>query len=332
MIRRLFPLLAVLVLAAPALHAQTTEADRAERDRMRQRAREDRDRAREERDRIRRQLEQPASLDTVVPFDAKGDVEVSCLQGDVIVSGSDRNEIRVKARSESGGIRFSSSGGRASLESASGRNCENGRFEITVPAGVRLQASSWSGSVAVRGVRGEVEATSQSGDVQVRDAGDRLDVNSLSGDVTVDNVKGDATIQTVSGSVALTGARGDVEIESVSGDLDLRDVVTKDLRTHTVSGDVSFVGPILDAGRYDFNTHSGEIRLQLPADVGALLSISTFRGGIESDFPITLKAGEHGIGAAQAKQLNFTLGHGNARISASTFSGDVTLTSSAKRR
>ena len=94
---------------------------------------------------------------------------------------------------------------------------------------------------------------------------------------------------------------------------------------HTVSGDVSFAGAILDAGRYEFNAHSGGIELALPPDIGAELSVSTFSGGIESDFPITLKAGEHGIGAAQAKRLNFTLGHGSARIVAETFSGDITL-------
>jgi DUF4097 and DUF4098 domain-containing protein YvlB len=74
------------------------------------------------------------------------------------------------------------------------------------------------------------------------------------------------------------------------------------------------------------------VRLRLPAAVGAQLSVSTFNGGIESDFPITLKPGEHGIGASQAKRLNFTLGQGSARILAETFSGDITLTSNGRRR
>ena len=143
--------------------------------------------------------------------------------------------------------------------------------------------------------------------------------------MVISGVKGESTINTVSGSVTLTAARGNTSIESVSGDLDLRDVVAKEIRAHTVSGDVSFAGAILDAGRYEFTTHSGEVVLSLPNDVGAELNISTFSGGIESDFPITLQAGEHGIGSAQAKRLKFSVGHGTARIVAETFSGDITL-------
>jgi DUF4097 and DUF4098 domain-containing protein YvlB len=179
--------------------------------------------------------------------------------------------------------------------------------------------------VSVLGVHGDIEAHGQSGDVQIRDAGDRLDVETLSGDVTISGAKGETTVNTVSGSVELNGARGSVQIESVSGDLGLRDIVAKQVRTHTTSGDVSFAGQILDAGRYEFNTHSGQIELRLPSDIGAELSVSTFSGGIESDFPITLKAGEHGIGASQAKRLQFTVGRGTARIIAETFSGDITL-------
>ncbi|MFL5608884.1 MAG: DUF4097 family beta strand repeat-containing protein, partial [Gemmatimonadaceae bacterium] len=102
---------------------------------------------------------------------------------------------------------------------------------------------------------------------------------------------------------------------------------------HTTSGDVDFSGPIADGGRYEFNTHSGEIGLELPRDVGAQLSVSTFNGEIDSEFPITLKSGtDLGIGSAQAKRLTFTLGQGSARIVAETFSGNITIRSTSRRR
>ena len=326
MLRPLLVVMTSVTLAIPASAWAQTSAERAQEARARaaeraqERAERDRERARE-----RLERERPGALDTVVTFDARGTLNVSCPGGTVIVSGAEKNEIRVRARSENGAIRFTSNGTRASLEPASGRGCSDGHFDVTVPVGTKVAAATWSGSVSVTGVHGDIEAHSQSGDVQVRDAGDRLDVESLSGDVMISGVKGESTISTISGGVTLTTARGNISVESVSGDVNLRDIVARQIRTHTTSGDVSFVGAIFDAGRYEFTTHSGEIVLALPSDIGAELSVSTFSGGIESDFPITLKAGEHGIGSAQAKRLNFTVGRGTARIIAETFSGDITL-------
>jgi DUF4097 and DUF4098 domain-containing protein YvlB len=316
---------------AEAKAERAREAAEAKAERARELAEERADRARERAERDRERLAEreersrAGALDTTVTFDARGTLTVSCPGGSVTVTGSDRNEIKVRARTESGAIRFSSNGTRANLEPASGRGCSDGHFDVTVPVGTKLSATTWSGSVSVKGVHGDVEARAQSGDVTVRDAGDRLDVESLSGDVVIAGVKGETKVNTISGDLQLSGVRGDVSAETVSGDMELRDVIAKQVRVHTTSGDISFVGAILDGGRYEFNTHSGELTLGLPTDVGAELSVSTFNGGIESDFPITLKAGEHGIGAAQAKRLNFTLGRGTARIVAETFSGDITL-------
>ena len=353
-------LLAALALAAPAPGAaQSTaerdpervererERDRREREREQEEARREREREqaearadrvrdRAERDREReqerRERELAGALDTTVTFDARGTVTVSCPGGDVVITGTDRNQIVVKARTERGAIRFVSSGSNATLEPAASRGCSDARFEVSMPATARLVANTWSGSLQVSGVRGDVEAHAQSGDIQVRDAGDNLEVQTLSGNVSVAGVRGSANVQTVSGDVTLTGARGDIEVETVSGDIVLRDVVAKQVRTNTTSGDLEFGGTIVDAGRYEFKTHSGELRLALPANVGAQLSLSTFSGEIDSAFPITLTPGAHGIGASQAKKLNFSLGQGSARIIAETFSGDVTLSSTGRRQ
>jgi DUF4097 and DUF4098 domain-containing protein YvlB len=360
MSRHIFVLVAALALAAPTPgSAQTTSTESANErareareqarereqervERLKEQAQERAERAREqaeeraERDRDRaeqrRERDAAASLDTIVAFDAKGTVTVGCAGGDVTVTGTDVNQIRVRARTERGAIRFTSNGTNATLEPASNRGCSDAHFELSVPRGTHLIANTWSGSLSVRGVLGEIEAHAQSGDIEVRDAGGRVEVETLSGDATIQGVRGDASIHTLSGDVTLSGARGTVEIETVSGDIELRDVVSRQVRTNSTSGDLEFAGAIVNEGRYEFTTHSGELRLQLPANVGAQLSLSTFSGEIDSAFPITLKAGEHGIGADQAKKLNFTLGQGSARIIAETFSGDVTLTSTTRRQ
>ena len=354
MSRYIVVLLAALALAAPAPgSAQSTaerdrerEQERVERDRERERERREREREqaeeraervrdRAERDREReqerRERELAGALDTTVTFDARGTVTVSCPGGDVVVTGTDRNQIVVKARTERGQIRFVSNGTNATLEPAANRGCSDAQFELSVPNGVHVVAATWSGSLKVSGVHGEVEAHAQSGDVDVRDAGETLDVETLSGDITIQGVRGASSVHTLSGDVTLSGARGDVEIETVSGDIELRDVVAKQIRTHSTSGDLDFGGTIVSAGRYEFSTHSGELHLTLPASVGAQLSLSTFSGEIDTAFPITLTPGTQGIGASQAKKLNFSLGQGSARIIAETFSGDVTLSTTGRR-
>ena len=364
MSRHIVLLVGALALTVPALaRAQSTATEQSaeqererkqeERDRERERLQEKRDRERERQQELReqereraqeraerarerveeqreREREAAGKLDTTVTFDAKGTVSISCPGGDVKVTGTDRNQIVVHARTERGTIRFTSSGTTARLEPANGRGCSDANFEVSVPAGVHLAASTWSGSLIVHGVRGEIEAHAQSGDIEVRDAGDRLEVETLSGDVDVQGVRGDATIHTLSGDVTLQRAAGTVEVETVSGDIDLGGVASRQIRTNSTSGDLTFSGTIVDGGRYEFQTHSGELRLELPANVGAQLSLSTFSGEIDSAFPITLIAGDHGIGSAQAKKMNFTLGKGTARIIAETFSGDVTLSSTAR--
>ncbi len=334
----------LLALAIPARSwAQSSPDDRErariEREKAREVARERAERAREEAERAReldrehrdrereRYRELAGSLDTTVAFDAQGTLIVSCPQGDVIVTGDARNEVSVRARTERGAIRFTSTGSRATIEPASGRGCNDGRFEVRVPTGTRVTIRSASGDISVSRVRGDLEARAQSADVRVRDGG-RVDVETLSGDVTIERVVGDAHVRTISGDIGLTAARGDVEVESVSGDIELRDVTARQLRSHTTSGDVTFAGTIATDGRYEYETHSGEIRLILPKDVGAQLGVATFSGGIDSDFPLTLQPGqEHGN-----RRLSFTLGQGGARIIAQTFSGDITLTSTDRRR
>ena len=59
-------------------------------------------------------------------------------------------------------------------------------------------------------------------------------------------------------------------------------------------------------------------------DAGANLELETFRGSIASDFPLTLQPGQS-TGGRRDRRLDFTIGNGGARISAESFSGDITI-------
>lgn len=273
-----------------------------------------------------------SSIDTTFGFDSRGSVSLTLGSGDIVVTGWSRDEVRVHATSENGGIRMDASGSRLTLELSSSHHGDDSRFEVTVPTGVRVIARAQSGDIAISGTRGEVDAHAQSGDVKVEDVANRLDIGTLSGDVEVRGVNGDVQVKSVSGDVRVTDFKGDFEGETVSGSIELRNAVGRYVRSHTTSGDLVYEGTLDPSGRYELSAHSGDIRLGIPSNSSAQLTISTWSGTIDSDFPITLRPGEHGIGYGQAKRFTFEIGGGDARITAETFSGDVTIGSRASSR
>lgn len=274
-----------------------------------------------------------SSVDTSFDFDRRGLVSLTLGSGDIIVTSWSRDQIRIHATSESGGVRLDASSSRVSLD-LSNRYGGGGdsRFEVTVPIGVRVVARAQSGDIAISGTQGEVDARSQSGDIKIEDVASRLDVGTLSGDIEARGVNGDVQIKSVSGDIRLTDFKGDFEGETVSGGIELHGAAGRYVRSHTTSGDLVYEGSIDPSGRYELSAHSGDIRLNIPSNTSAQLSVSTWSGTLDSDFPITLRPGEHGIGSGQAKRFTFDIGNGAARISAETFSGDITIGAGGSRR
>lgn len=272
------------------------------------------------------------SIDTTFAFDSRGTVSLTLGSGEIVVTGWSRDEVRVHATSDNGGIRFDASGSRLTLDLANAYRGDESRFEVTVPAGVRVIARAQSGDITISGTQGEVDARAQSGDVKVDGVANRLDIGTLSGDIAARSVNGDVQIKSVSGDVQIADFKGDFEGETVSGNIELRNAIGRYVRSHTTSGDLVYEGTIDPAGRYELSAHSGDIRLGIPSNSSAQLSISTWSGTIDSDFPITLRPGEHGIGSAQAKRFTFEIGAGDARITAETFSGDITIGSRGSSR
>jgi DUF4097 and DUF4098 domain-containing protein YvlB len=296
-------LLAVALAAASALSASAQQKDK---DRNRDR---DRDRDRD----------YTSVVDTVLPLSRNGAVDVHLFSGNINVTGWTRNEVKVYGRTERGEIRVEGSPSRVEIGDRTPRGRRGDTdLEISVPEGTRLTINGHSTDVSVRGVKGEVEIVTTNGDVEIDNAASRVAFESVSGDVQISRVQGDLRGEAMSGEVDVSDVTGEVEIETVSGDLTLRNVRSKYVRAESVSGSVAFEGRTESAGRYNFASHSGDVRLILPPALGATISVETFSGSIDSDFQITLQPGNrHG------KQFQFQVGDGGARIDATSFSGGI---------
>ena len=307
---RSMAVVALGVALAVALVARPLEAQ--ERDR-----RWDRDRGRDD---------VAARIDTTVALSRGGTVDLSNISGSIRVTGWDRDDVRVRASAESGPLRFDATATRVTLSSESTRgHAEEARYEVQVPTGTRLLVASTSGSMVVRGVRGEIEARNTSGSIEIDDAAERVVFESMSGSVRVSRVRGMLRGSTLSSSILLTDVTGDVDVETVSGDVALRDVRSRSVRAGSVSGRIEYDGTADPAGRYELSSHSGSVRLTLPEELHAYFRVETFSGAIETDFPITLQPGEQGIGFSHPKRFEFRFGDGGARITAASFSGDIII-------
>jgi hypothetical protein len=271
----------------------------------------------------RERYEYQSRIDTTIAFSRNGTVELHAGAGEIIVSGWPRDQVRVRATSERSALRFDASPSHLSLglRSPGGRSSDT-RFEVTVPVGARVRANTSSGDIQITGSKSQVEARTQRGDIVVEDAAGSVELNALSGDIVASSIAGDLRIGALNGDVRVRQVTGEVEVKTVSGGIDLRDARSRFVRVGSTSGDITFDGTIDPAGRYELHTHSGDIDLMLPANVGAQLTVATFSGGIESDFKLVLIPGNQG-----GKKFTFTIGGGGARIVAETFSGDIMIRS-----
>jgi DUF4097 and DUF4098 domain-containing protein YvlB len=371
---RLLPLALALLAAAGALAPrparaalqQTSEErerarERAERDRERERDRleRERERAREraerDRERVRERVKErvererdegqdasqgPTRIDTTVSVGRDASVDLSLISGNVTVTAWGRGDVQVRGYSERLPLRFEHQNGRVRVwvpnTRVRGRSSGDQRLEVVVPVGTRVAAQSVSGNVRVSGVRGELEAGTVSGDVDASDGVRRVALNSVSGAVRGTNVEGDVRAHSVSGEVVLDQVNGEIDAQSVSGEVEVRRARSSRLRMESVSGELTYDGSIARDGRYEFNSHSGEIRLLIPPDVGAELSLRTFSGSIDTEFPLTMRSdtredGRRSYGPRE-RRMDFTLGGGGARIIAETFSGSITIGRAGTRR
>ena len=121
-------------------------------------------------------------------------------------------------------------------------------FEVKLPRGVRLDASTVNGDVSVDGASASVDAVTVNGDVTVETA---------DGPVTVTTVNGDARAT----MRALTGP-GDVKVTTVHGDaqVDLPSGVDAVVDGHTITGDISTeFPPLAVTGKFASHSLSGTL-------------------------------------------------------------------------
>ena len=262
-------------------------------------------------------------VDTTFALGAGGTLSVSIYAGRVNVTGASGSTVRIRGTADRDYIRMRGRNSTVSIDMEHGGHGGGADLDITVPVGTRVVMDGFSAPFSVRGVKGEASLETLSGHITLSDAVGKVMLESVSGHIEADNLKGDVTAESVSGRVTIKNVNGDVTAESVSGTLVISGAQARQVRGETVSGSLTYDGTIEPAGDYSFTTHSGSLTLAVPNNAGATVSLETFNGSVDSDFPVTLEAGANrGDGESQ---FEFRIGDGRARISLETFSGGIRI-------
>jgi DUF4097 and DUF4098 domain-containing protein YvlB len=268
------------------------------------------------------------------PIDVRREVDpdvrviVKNINGTVTVEGWTRTEVTVTGElaEEAEELDVSGSKGRLRIEVKYPSRMRNVRgqtdLELKVPVGADVVVDAVNCNIEASKVEGELRLESVNGDILVEGKPAVVEAQTVNGRIEIAATTSEVKAETVGGRIVLDGVSGEVSAGAVGGSIHVRGGSFESAEFATVSGDIEFTGELSGDGSFDFDTHNGDIVLELPADTSAEFEVSTFSGDIDNDFgPDGRRSRRHGPG----RELYFTVGSGAARVSINTFNGDVRL-------
>ena len=255
----------------------------------------------------------------VVKIGQKGTLDLSNIAGDITVTAGGDDDAKIDAVKRVRGMKEADA--RAALQQVTIQlNERAGLLEVRTEFPRRGQAadsplsrSAWSVDYTVKVPTGA-----------------SVTLHTISGDVDVTGVKGDVTSNSVSGDVTVRNSRPHaIEIETVSGDLHLTGMESDRVQLRTVNGDIDYNGKLVRNGRYDMQSHSGDIRIVSPGSSGFDIEATTFNGDVKSDYPLTIRGTQGGNAFPGLPRMNRSMrgsfGDASAILTLRSFSGDIVI-------
>ena len=339
--QRVVILLAVLAAGLPAdVRAQGPARDRASIERQRQRDGEGRE-------------QQTERTTRALKLGPHGEIHLSNIAGDITISrggGGDATLDIVKvARGRTAEdakqmldlvqVEVTERGPRAEVKTRYPHDEEGRRhgrrnfdvsvsYNLTAPEGTRVSASSISGSLSVKDIKGDVALESVSGSVRIANAGRIAAAKSVSGSVEIADteIEGQLEASSVSGRVLVRGVKArSLEAGAVSGDVVVQDVACERVEAQTVSGEVQFTGDLVRGGRYELSSHSGGVKVAIGGNTGFEVEATSFSGSVRTDIQLQSDVDDERRGPRR-RTVRGVHGDGSAVLDLTTFSGSIVIT------
>ena len=272
---------------------------------------------------------------------ATGSLELKTFAGDITVVGGSGRDVQVEivrqsvartdeeAKAGLKDIRVVTEhiGDHAALSVVSATRRPSARvrvdYTVSVPAGTRVVASTVMGNVSVKGLKGELDVQATSGNITIANAAQVSSARTISGNIALTDAAspGGLALNAVSGNILLERVKTrQLDVDVTTGNVVVKNGAGEQVQIRSLSGSIDYTGPVSRGGRYQLQTHSGELRLLITGGTGFDLQASSFAGEIKADSSLTSKA----VGMTP-QSLRATVGDGSAHVVAITFSGNVTI-------
>lgn len=265
----------------------------------------------------------------IAPADARGEVEIVNIAGEVEVSGWDRAEVQVEADLGSSveRLEFRRDGQRTYVKVIlpKGRGSSGASdLVVKIPRDSSLSVNTVSADQRIVGVRGGQRLQAVSGGIETEVGPGELEVKTVSGNILARGQGGGGSVRatTISGDIQLDDVGRELDLNTVSGDMVVRNDRLERGRIKTTNGDLELTTTLGEAARLDAEAINGDLNFTLRGRIDAEFDIETFNGDIDNCFgPQSSRSREHGPG----NELRFTEGAGKARIRIKTLNGGVTV-------
>jgi hypothetical protein len=245
--------------------------------------------------------------------------------GSVTVRGSNRTDVRVRLRVESGALSEAAAKdmfSRVHTHVSPGRITVDGpdkesfwgwtkgdwwsvSAEVFVPYNTDLRLESHNGAITVSDIRGRVETKAHNGAIKVERVTGAARISSHNGAINIADLGSDLALEAHNGAITATRVAG-----SVTG------------VNHNGGISVDLTGASSPSRRVDIESHNGRIRVGLPRAFSARVHSESHHGGLNSDFPVTVRGRIQTDGDSNR---DFDIGSGEASIRVRTHNGGVRL-------
>ena len=215
-------------------------------------------------------------------------------------------------------VTIQSHGDSRSPRSWFGRNSNEARYTISVPARFSARLRTGGGAVDVAGLTGEVKGDTGGGSVKLGACDGALSLRTGGGSIEANASSGTLDATTGGGSVTVREFQGPARVHTGGGGLTLEKVQGA-LEGSTGGGSISAVLTSELSGPVKLSTGGGGITVNVPATVAFNLDARTGGGGVSTEFPVAV------VGKIQPSHLEGPVNGGGKKVELRTGGGGIHL-------